>query len=377
MSAAWEHLRGKDLSAFIAQNLAGNENEEFAQHLERYGTVNDFNAWIHHPNKQISVSLARSFLPYCPSLAQHILIDALDNDLSATIHLDVCVDLCNIENPDPAIENIRSHINFEKTPHESRAGLFIMLLRAGWVETITAHKDVFAPAVASNPDHMCIAAAHAGWDLAEHFDIIPPSNSDYFLACCVGGLIDRAQQCAIDPCDHQKLFSALTLSLYRKNALNPSNHNSVEYLWDAYPNTPWHKHPQILNFAYEAPVSVLPKIIEHFKAHTPKRLKKYAIGLACRCIEHNDHERFDLFYPLLAPTQHYNVFYTAIVNQNQQILLQLLKQPKGVQNFMKSLEQCEDGEQQWGTAFYSQYQNQVLQNFLHNTPTSQRTHRKL
>lgn len=372
--AAWEHLRGEELSAFIAQGLAANENEEFAQHLEQYGTVNDFNEWIGHPNKKMLVPLARTFFPYCPSLAQHILIDALDNDLTSNIHLDVCVDLLNIETTHPAIvESVRSHINFEKIPYESRPGLLIMLLRSGAVDTIIANKGVFASAVMSNPDQMCIDAAHAGWDLAKNFDLIPPSNPHYFVACCAGGLIDRAQQCALEPSDHQTLYLALTLSLYRKSALNPSNHNSVEYLWNTYPNTPWHQHPQILNFAYEAPVSVLPKIIEHFKAHTPNRLKKYAIGLACRCVEHNDHERFEMLYPLLAPTQRYNVFYTAVVSQNEQILLQMLKQSKGVQNFMKALEQCESEEQEWGNAFYNKYQNQVLQHALHkNTPTSHR-----
>lgn len=378
MSAAWDHLRGEDLSTFIAQGLAANESEEFAEHLEQYGTVDDFNAWIDNPDKKMSVVLARNWFECCPSLAQHILIDALDNNLISTIHLDVCLDLCGMGNTEPTIvENVRSHINFDKMPQESHAGLLIVLLRAGWVDTIIKNKDIFAPVVANDPQQMCINAAHSGWDLGTHFDVTPLLSNDYFVACCVGGLIEQAQQCAIDPSNDQILRLALNLSLYRKNTLNPTNQNSVEYLWNTYPNTLWYKDSHILHFAYEAPLSVLPKILEHFKDHTPKLLKKHAIGLACRCLEHNDQQRFDMFYPLITPAQRYNVFYRAIAGQNEAVLNRLLQEPKGEQNFMKALQHCEDDEKEWSNAFYSRHQNDVLKNALSKTPpTLLRTKRK-
>lgn len=378
MSAAWSHLRGEELSAFITQGLAANENEEFAEHLEQYGTLDDFKSWIKSPSEKMSVALARSFFECCPRLAQHILIDALDNDLIATIHLDVCLDLLGMESTDPTIvENVRSHINFQKIPQESHSGLLRLLLRAGLVDTILNNKKIFDPVVANDPTQMCIEAAHCGWDLASHFNVTPPLNDDYFVACCVGGLIDQAQQCAIAPSNDQTLRLALTLSLYRKSKLNPSNQNTIEYLWNTYPNTPWHNDSNILHFAYEAPLSVLPKILEHFKDHTPKLLKKHAIGLTCRCLEDDDQQRFDMFYPLITPAQRYNVFYTAISRHNEVVLNRLLEQTKGNQHFMKALEQCEDEEKEWGNAFYSRHQNNVLKNALpKNTPTPLRTQRK-
>lgn len=378
MSAAWERLRGEELSAFITQGLAANENEEFAQHLEQYGTVDDFTTWIDNPNKQMSVTMARNWFESCPSLAQHTLIDALDNNLIDTIHSSVCLDLCKMENLDPAIvENVRSHINFEKIPQESHSGLLLLLLRAGWVDTIINNKKIFDPIVFNASQQMCIEAAHCGWDLSSHFDVTPLLDDDYFIACCVGGLIEQAQKCNVAPSNHQTLCLALTVSLYRKSTLNPSNQKSVEYLWNTYPNTPWHKDLNILHFAYEAPLSVLPKILEHFINHTPKLLKKHAIGLACRCLDDDDQQRFDIFYPLIAPSQRYNVFCTAISSQNETILYRLLQEPKGNQHFMKALEHCDDEEKQWGNGCYSRYQNNILQNALpKNTPTPIRIQRK-
>lgn len=338
MSAAWEYLHNEDLSAFIAQGLAANESEDFALHLEQYGTVDDFTTWIHSRNSSW-VMQACQWLPYCPTLAQHSIIEALNTDAIANIHneaMNAVIRARTLQCIDVAVaQNICAHITYQKTPLNWRAQTFTALLEVGAVDVIVNNADVFGPVINANPDQACIQAAHAGWDLATHMAVEPPLNSGYFISCCVGGLIERAKQCNISPTDHKTLCTAFTLSLYRTNSLTPSNDKSLKYLWESYPSTPWYKDTQILNFVNHAPLSLLPKILEHYDTHAPGVLRKMATSLACNCLERDDLPRFNLLYAFSNPTEHDNVFYSAIAYKRKDALLQLLDEPEGTTNFFQ------------------------------------------
>ena len=367
----WHNLHGEDLSAFIAQGLAAREHEDFAQHLEQNGTMDDFVTWINSRNPSTSVMQACQWLPYCPTLAQNTIIAALDNNAIATIHFDAinavrrARHLQNL-NIDVA-QNICAHLTPQNIPADLRPQTFAVLLEVGAFDVIGNNPDIFLPVIKADPDQACIEAAHAGWDLATHMGVQPPLNDGYFIACCVGGLIERAQQCNIPPTDHKTLCTAFILSLYRTNSLTPSNDKSLEYLWNTYPNTPWYKDSQILNFANHAPLSILPQLLEMYHTHALGLFKNMITALACNCLENNDLPRFNLLYAYCDPAEHDNVYYSAIAYKRTTALRQLLNEPEGETKFFAGLNLCNAEEKQWGHAFYSERQNTLLHNSIPHT----------
>lgn len=368
----WHNVHGEELSAFIAQGLAAREDEDFAQHLEQHGTISDFQAWITSRNPTAPYFLhACQWLPYCPTLAHPFIIDALDNDAIATIHHDAirAVNRArHLQNLDFAIaQKICAHIVPHKIHPNLHTETFAVLLNVGAVDVIRNNPDIFLPVIQQDPDQACIEAAHAGWDLATHMGVQPPLNDGYFIACCVGGLMERAAQCNIPAHNHKTLCTAFTLCLYRTNPLNQSNDKSLEYLWDTYPNTPWYKDSQILNFANHAPLSILPQLLEMYHTHALGLFKKMITSLACNCLEHDDLPRFNLLYPYCDPAEHDNVYYSAIAHKKTTALVQLLDDPEWDAKFFKGLSLCHGEEKEWGQAFYSQRQNTHLHNSIPTT----------
>ena len=380
MAIHLENLKGKELSAYIAEGRAVKEDIEFANHLKHYGTAEDFAAWVSHPNPHITAQRVCQFFPYCPELALPMVIDALDNNATSTIHYDVLLLLPSYRVDLAIRQNIHAHINFRKIAPQDLPRAFEFVLSNGPEESVLNNRELFAPLFQKDPAGMCIKAAFWGWDLAEVFDLNPPLGDEYFMACCAGNLVAPAQQCNIT--DNPDLVrSAFSAALHRKVATKTTNDAILTYLWNAYPTVAWHEDLRILNMLYDAPVSVLPDILEHYNTHVPQAFQRSIVNLAGRCAESGYMGQLEVFYPWVPSEQRPHLMYSAMYNQEEDVLRLLLAQPDSPSHFIQALALCEeegfDDEMEWAQEIYNQHQHTLLRATVDGDATQKAQKKKM
>ena len=373
MSKQWEGLNGEELSAFVANGHADHEREEFAEYLEQHGTERDFANWVESNPKPIKLAL--SLFRHCPTIAHTWLITALTNNATPTVHYDTLMQLGRYQMFNQTIpaytSDVLQYVDLSKIEFSKLSTVFRVLLKDKSFALIEDNWDIFLPVIIHDPVKSCIDAAHNGWDLRERLPQIAiplESANEYFTACCVGGVIERARLCNINPDQHEAIINAFVLTMSRNNNNDPV----LNYLWDAYPNTPWHNQSPMLSFLLHASVSMLQKIVDHHRTHAPEELEGAALYLTSCALSNDCPQLYDLMLPFIGPTEIYKVVYSAIAVRNEKILTDLLQLPNGEENFAKALKMCaeldESERMQWGTEVYNKYQNQVL----HKNITSQR-----
>lgn len=380
MAISLENLKGKDLTAYITEGRAVKEDVEFANHLKHYGTAEDFAAWVRHPNPHITIQRMCKFFAFCPKLAQPMVIDALDNDATPSIHYDVLLLLPSYRVDLAIRQNIHAHIDFRKIAPQDLPHAFEFVLSNGPQESVLNNRELFAPLLQKDPSGMCIKAAFWGWDLAEVFDLKPPLGDEYFMACCAGNLVAPAQQCNIT--DNPDLVrSAFSAALHRKVATKTTNDAILTYLWNAYPTVAWHEDLRILNMLYDAPVSVLPDILEHYNTHVPQAFQRSIVNLAGRCAESGYMGQLEVFYPWVPSEQRPHLMYSAMYNQEEDVLRLLLAQPDSPSHFIQALALCEeegfDDEMEWAQEIYNQHQHTLLRATVDGDATQKAQKKKM
>lgn len=145
---------------------------------------------------------------------------------------------------------------------------------------------------------------------------------------------------------------------------NGNNDPVLNYLWEAYPNTPWHNQSPMLSFLLHASVSMVQKIVDHHRTHALQDLKDAALYSTACALSNDCPELYDLMLPFIEQTELYKVVYSAIDARNEKALMDLLQLPSGEENFAKALKMCAELDEservQWGTEVYNKYQNELL-----------------
>lgn len=365
MSKQWESLNGEELSAFVANGHADHEREEFAEYLESNGTERDFASWVERNPKPIKLAL--SSFRHCPTIAHKWLIAALTSNATPTVHYDTLMQLGRYQMFNETVpahtSDVLNCVDLSKIEFSKLSTIFRVLLKDKSFALIEDNWDIFLPVILHDPVKSCIDAAHNGWDLRKplpHIAIPLESTNEYFTACCVGGLIERAQLCNINPEQHETIINAFVLTMSRNNNNDPV----LNYLWEAYPNTPWHNPSPMLSCLMHASVSMVQKIVDHHRTHAPKELEGAALYSTACALSNDCPELYDLMLPFIEQTELYKVVYSAIDARNEKALMDLLQLPSGEENFAKALKMCAELDEservQWGTEVYNKHQNELL-----------------
>lgn len=367
MSTHWNHLRGEDLSAFAASPQAINEEGAFAQHLEQYATALDFVNWIEQ--KEIPLLSALKVFADCPHVAQPWLMETMRADTHPNSHYAAAIQLAIPTSTvvSSQAKDVLNSLNYAIIPTEGLKTVCDVLLVAKVFDTIERHWTVFNTVAQADPQKFLIRAASVGMDL--HDQLGPPLDPvQYFRVCVAGGLLGRVQQYSPDPSQIQAVTQAFTVAALRY-ADNPSAMAPImQYLWDAYPNQPWHTVEETLGLAAYAPKALAQKIAVHYHTHAPDKLKMHAEGLTAHAIYAKKKELFDAMFPHVDPSEHSKVFYSAIHNRRKAFLTTLLTRTtdNGHAGFFEALEKCTAKDQQWAKTFYATRQKTLLQSKIHN-----------
>lgn len=357
MSQRWKNLRGAELAVFAASPKVLNETPNLIAHIAKHGTVDDFNNIInqHQDPEKYCVSVYRRF----PQAAEQWLLNSLGaNDENTPItHYEVVRGVLANDAP----KKFMPHINFALLSKEQLDNVFSPMLRNGLKEHIVKNWGVFAPVVtnASNTNRKVLEAATVGWDLATLINWSPtPDTKDvYFKCCCQGGLLEQAKRCGI-PSTLATVCDAFTQTCIK----HPKNAEEVlNYLWDAFPHTPWHVFNQIVSRLCTVSPTLTEKMVEHFKIHNPEGLKQEALSICCFAAARGNVKLLEMFLPFVDPRMHNDVVANAINSQQKDALKTLLSFPDITIDWRQNvLYFLSPSSKQWWEEFVSHEQAKML-----------------
>lgn len=373
MGNSWSNLHGQQLSAFAASVDARAEEESFAEHLEQYGTNEDFAHWIEQ--KEIPMFSAIQMFNHCPTRACPWVIAELKSP-QPNVHYAVAVHLGSSKKSQEVsapVKQVLHSVNYAILAPESLKNVYDVLIHSKVFDVIEANWTAFEPLVKAKAEQSVLQAAAQGWDL--HDTVGAPTNRvQYFRACASGGLINRVQQYRLDPSETQAITQAFIVCALRHESNPEAMAPILHYLWDTYPNQPWHTVEEMLGLAAHAPVSVAQRIATHYQQHAPETLTQHAEGLVCHAIYAKKKELFDTLLPYVNATDHHKLFYNAIYNKRKTFLKTLLQRTAddGHAAFFTALEKCTTKDQQWASDFYTTQQKMRLQDKLQDKRISKR-----
>lgn len=365
----WSQLRGEELSAFAASPAAKDEGEDFAAHLENYGSEQDFYNVIEQFEKPL-IQCFNVFYAH-PTAASNWLSNKLATSSSSTDHFNAAMriahDALYLRSSSAKMVDILDFVDHHKVLPEHRSILFESLVRGHLFDALQKHWDVYQPTAQKNAKEYVLLAATHGWDLRSHLNWSPKPHEidEYFQACCEGGLLECAQQWNIT--DHNTLTESFASTAVRSF---PPAHDVLNYLWDNHPNTRWESNKDVLKAIVYMPPDLAQKVVDHHHQCAPQKMEKEAVWLTSYAIEENNSVLFDCVFPHLNPKDHYKAMATAIGYRKKVWLKTLLQKPNAQKNFHKALKASDASHQQWAAEVYANMQNTTLRKQLKNIPAA-------
>lgn len=366
-------------------SLSNNDLKECAEHLETHAAESDFSNWVgRHPTP---MHLALAVFHHCPTVAHKWLIAMLNTNTTPTVHYEVLIKMAHLHMVNGIVSERASEVlkcvNLNTIECSRLPRIFDVLLKGKSFATIEDNWDVLLPIIVRDPIKACIDAAHNGWDVRARLPecVIPvQSMPEYFTACCIGGLIECAKSCNILPDQHETLLNAFVLTMSHNN----KSESVLNYLWEAYPNTPWHHSNHLLSNLLLVSHAVAQKIVKQYRVYAPEELEGAALYLTASALSNDCPKLYDLMLPFVEQKDLYKVVYATIDARNEEFLMNLLTSPHAEDNFAnafdKALEMCagleDNGNIQWATEIYNKHQNQLLHENI-NTVASLNRMRKI
>lgn len=322
MSQRWKYLQGDKLAAFAASPKVLQETPNLIAHIAKHGTVDDFNNVINQ--HQTPVKYCTQVYRRFHQAAEQWLLNALSaEEDTALTHYEVVRGVLSNDVP----KKFLPHINFTLLSEDQLENVFLPLLRNDLKEHIIKNWKVFAPVASntSNSNQKVCEAAAKGWDLAALVNWSPTSDNRnlYFKCCCQGGLLEQAKRSPNAP-----TFEVVGRAFIETCIKHPKNAEDVlNYLWNTFPNTPWHVFSQIMSRVCTVSPTMTEKMITHFETHNAQGLKEEAREISCFAAAHGKVDLMHQFLPYVHPTLHHEVVANAIECKNKDALKSLLALP--------------------------------------------------
>lgn len=352
----WINLRGTELAAFAASSQVLKEGEIFIGHLEKYGTPTDFNNAINQHEQPLAhcIKVYERF----PQAAEQWLVNELKQyafnnhtDTDSVYSLVVRAVTFNTVSP-----KILQHVRFNYMSVEGLEAVFPSLLQCNLKAIVEENWDAFKKIMHENSAAKVMEAAAVGLDLAAKLNWHPtPTNQDeYFVCCCKGGLLEQIKNLKIT--NPKTICDAFVASAIVKPANAPE---VLNYLWDTYPNTPWHER-NILQWMYTVCTPLTHKVMAHAQTHAPAAFGEMAYNIACNAALRKQTQYVKLFIPHVHPSLHCDVAETA-VHKKDKPTLRAIMQTQGVNICPHTLMDRMPDRVVWLERFFNDEQAKVLQ----------------
>ena len=366
----WKNLRGQDLSAYACGPLKTQGLSTFAWHLKNHGTQHDFSCWINKHPKPFVVA-CEVFLN-APDFAKVWLIEFLDKNCDSDVHHKVLTNLGYhskfSHGLSPQAAEVLGHIRCEIIIPSDRLSAFKMLLQGKAFNIIDANWNIFEDAAEQMAPKLLTFAASMGWDIHDKLSTDPEDPLQHFIACCQGGLLQRVQQFSVASTQVEAINHALIKAAMHNENTPDAMEDVIKYLFDTYPNQPWHTIEEALGVIIYTPPSVAQKMVAHFHQHAPDTLKQQSEGLACHAIYDKKPKLLEVFFPYVSPSGYHKLFENALINKRKIALKTLLhkctENTTGHEGFYKALKEFSPKTQQWANEIYATYQKEVLHSKL-------------
>ena len=344
---------------------------KYATHVANHGVFADFDAFMQQQDDAIKICF--SVFEEAPVFVSQWLINQLKSDPTPENHTGILLNTLKWhpfepydKRPYPVehLHQVVENINFSNLQSQHLDEIFRLMLQWKMLPRIEQNFAVFQPLIKHNREQVGLLAASHGLDIRPHISWTPSDRRKYFAYCCVGGLLDRARECAVPANEWGLLIRAFEMTLVH----NPHNQPSLEYLWNTYPNTPWHESVSLLGTVLTNSNGMMDKVVDHFAQHAPHELRKIAEGMCAHALWQKKTALFDLMFPHVPAHQHPEVIGSAIRNRRKVVLKKLLALPTGVENFYAALEKCPPKDLAWATACYTTWQNKTLSKTVQTQP---------
>lgn len=373
----WKTLRGTDLSEFSTTARAQDLGADFALHVAKYGTQQDYHAFLNASATPLDT--CTEYFLASPSASSAWLISHLKTSkdpyshLSAAHHILYNVETLLTENCDPY--KILAYVDFTNIPEDENLGVFHALVYAAAFDLIRDHWDLYEKAIQNDVGENVMFAAQWGLDIRTRVNWKPTTLDEthtYFTACCRGGLLQRVKELAIDPNDKKLLRNSFVLSIS-----NPYAYEVLEHLWNTYPNTNWYQEGLILNAVCNITQPLRTKVIDHFVKHHPNVSHNILTTIASTAICDRKSDIYKFVFPYIPVKNYPQLMRTAILHRHKKVLQELLQGPKASQLFNKALSGSEPTNQQWALEVFAEVQNKTLKNVVAVKKDAQPTRRKM
>lgn len=385
MSPPWKHLRGTELSAYASSIDAADQWGNFAKHLAKYGTIEDFHRFVERDPKpaekclEVFASHPEAALDW---LAQYLQNSKSDPDPKARSRAQYTVAKFVCEHTSAfgdTAHAIFEHIDLSSMERTHKVQLFKPLVYSGMHNIIEKNWEMYQPLMENlMPQDLTqhvMFSAHFGWNLHERINwhaSYYKHSEELFVACCVGGLLSAAQRFYIA----EKKFPVI-LEAFFKTA-NPTHKERaancgevLNYLWDTYPNIPWASSLDIWHVFGVS--SVLDKkMAAHFKKTSPYALKQHASLLANKAIGENNLALFNVIFPHVPSDDKTEVVRCALIYRKKTVVKSLLALPDGDMLFHATLKDpaVNTETKAWAEQYYATLQRSALKKSIKTTATS-------
>lgn len=373
----WKTLRGTELSEFAATAHAQALGADFALHVAKYGTQQDYHTFLNassNPWETCTELFLASPLASSAWLISHLKTSTDPyTHLNAALYILSDVETLLKENCDPY--EILACVDFANIPEEENVGVFHALVYAAAFDLIREHWGVYEKAIQNNLAENVLFAAQWGLDIRTRVSWNPTTPDEthaYFTACCRGGLLQRVKELAIDPQECRLLRNSFVLSIP-----NPYAYEVLQHLWSTYPNTNWHQEELILNAVCNIAQPLRKQVMDHFAAHRPTVSQNIFTSLATAAIRERNTDVYTSVFPYIASKNYPQLLRTAILHRHKSVLKKLLQHPKASKLFDKALSVSEPTNQQWALQVHGEVQNKTLTNAIGVTKDAQSTRRKM
>ena len=344
MKPSWTDLRDKDLSAYAASHASKNQKGSFVRHLRKHGSSTDFKKFIEQMHQPIEKCV--EFYADFPNAAQAWLLDTLSNteDKGHTHYLTAYFVLSNIKNMQQfrtPLDDVIKHIQLNDIDVHDHKILLPLWIAKGFKEVVKNHWGVYEPLVREDLTlHPMSSKMYTseGFDLEAEIAWKPTSEEqclEHFISCCSGGLLHRVEQYPVAPKQTGALLQAFYLAAFK------SHSTVMEYLWQTYPATPWHKAESVLMVIDKLSPSMAEKFLTHMRAKSPRFDEQVFLALNGSLVRKQE-KAVDFLFPHLQSSHHHKILQAVVASKRTKLFEHILNQPQGEQQFLKALDTMND-----------------------------------
>ena len=378
----WGDLKGQELSAYVSGPLKTQSLSTFAWHLKNHGTQEDFSCWIEKHSKPF-VMACEMFLN-APDFAKSWLIEFLDNTSDSDMHHKVLTNLGYhakfSHGVSPQALEVLQHIKYDCIKSEDISSSLQVLLQARSVDLLEKNWSVFEHAAKNLGSKLLIYAASLGWDLYDKLNVEPSKPDQYFVMCCIGGLLNRVKQYAVAPSEVETIHQAFAQTALHQNDQQKMN-DVLHHLWDTYTNQPWETSEDNAAALMHGDIALVQKFATHHHRHDPEKFRKQAEGFSCHAIYEKKYTLLDVLLPYIDSNDYHKVFYNAVYNKRKKALKTLwnfcTENTIGHEGFFEALKKCGKKETSWANEVYAAHQKEILHvkiaTHRKNAPSTTRT----